>query len=136
MVVFSRAEDMNNFLNHYQTSQGYKYVPYNVPERNPSEAFKYNIRGGDIMDLLWNALRNSEDENQDRVLSSVTLNYKINNEFGLRGRVGNDFTSLGTEVKKYNEFPALFNSGNSTGEYRVASGRYFNRVWRCDVDLC
>lgn len=121
---YSRAEDMNNFLNHYQTSQGYKYVPYNVPERNPSEAFKYNIRGGDIMDLLWNALRNSEDENQDRVLSSVTLNYKINNEFGLRGRVGNDFTSLGTEVKKYNEFPALFNSGNSTGEYRVASGRY------------
>ncbi|WP_026994197.1 SusC/RagA family TonB-linked outer membrane protein [Flectobacillus major] len=121
---FSRAEDMNNFLNKYQTSQGYKYVTYNNPQRNPEEAIKYNIRGGDIMDLLWNALRNSEDENQDRLLSSVTLTYKISDAFSLRGRGGNDFTSLGTEIKKYNEYPTLFNSGNSTGEYRVANGRY------------
>ncbi|MFD1816716.1 iron complex outermembrane recepter protein [Pseudarcicella hirudinis] len=142
---FSRAEDMNNFLNRYQTSKGYKYVMLADKQRNPDEAFKYNIRGGDLMDLLWNGLKNSEDEVQDRLLSSVTLNYKISKEFSLRGRMGNDFTSLGVETKKYNEYPILFNGSNSTGEYRLQSGRYsivygdamltYNKSLNKDLDL-
>ncbi|SDL10696.1 iron complex outermembrane recepter protein [Catalinimonas alkaloidigena] len=121
---FSRADDMSVYLDKYKTSQGYKYVPYNLTERNPDEALLYNIRANDVLDYLWRNLRNSEDEYQDRLLTSATLNYDIVKNFRFRGRVGNDLTSREIENKQYNEYPLTFNGTNSTGYYGVSTGRY------------
>jgi iron complex outermembrane recepter protein len=121
---FSRTDDMSVYLDKFQTSQGYKYVPYNLIDRNPAEALKYNIRAYDLMDYLWRNLKNSEDEIQDRLISSVTINYEIAKGLRLRGRVGNDLTSINIEKKEHNEYPIAFNGSSSTGNYRVSSGKY------------
>ncbi|MDQ3291341.1 MAG: SusC/RagA family TonB-linked outer membrane protein, partial [Bacteroidota bacterium] len=121
---FSRADDMQTYLDKYQTSAGYKYVPFDQPQRNPEEALKYNIRAYDIMDFLWRQVKNNEDENQNRLISSITINYEIAKNLRFRGRVGNDFTSVNIENEQFNEYPLAFNGTNSTGNYNLNSGRY------------
>jgi iron complex outermembrane receptor protein len=121
---YSRAEDMSVVFDKYKTSEGYKYVPWNQPQRNPAEALKYNVQT-EMLDFLWMQLRNSEDEYQDRLLNSVTLNYDVNRDLKIRARFGNDFTSLKTETRQYNEYPTVFNAANaSTGQFKLATGRY------------
>jgi len=121
---FSRADYMDVYLNKYQTSTGYKWVPYNLPERNPEEALKYNIRATDLLDYMWRNMRDDDDEFQDRLISSVTLNYQIIKDLKFRGRVGNDFTSVRNEIKRHNEYPTSFNGSQSTGGYQLNTGRY------------
>ncbi|MEN7549379.1 SusC/RagA family TonB-linked outer membrane protein [Rapidithrix thailandica] len=122
---FSRADDMSVYLDKYQTSEGYKYVPYNLNVRNPEEALKHNIRAGSLMDYMWRNFKNSEDELQNRLISSMTINYDINSNLKLRGRIGNDFTSTSIEKKEYNEYSSAFNQPtSSTGSYNMAEGRY------------
>jgi iron complex outermembrane recepter protein len=120
---FSRAEDMNLMFQKYKTSQGYKWVPWNQAQRNPAEALKYEMKN-ETLDLLWNQLRNSEDENQNRLFSSITFNYDVTKDLHFRGRIGNDFTNLNIEGKNYNEYPIAFNGANSTGAYLVSDGKY------------
>ncbi|WP_106601694.1 SusC/RagA family TonB-linked outer membrane protein [Chitinophaga ginsengisoli] len=121
---FSRAEDMSIIFDKYKTSKGYKWVPWNNTKLNPDEALRYELRPADLLNFLWMQLRNQEVEKQDRLLSSVTLNIDLAKGLKFRTRVGNDFTSLNTESKQYNEYPIAFNSGSSTGLYGVAKGRY------------
>ncbi|MBW8688029.1 SusC/RagA family TonB-linked outer membrane protein [Chitinophaga sp. B61] len=121
---FSRAEDMAVVFDKYKTTKGYKFVPWDQVQLNPDEALKYNIRATDLLDFLWQQLRNQEIEKQDRLLSSVTLNVDLAKGLRYRTRVGNDFTSINTENKQFNEKPIAFNTGSSTGGYTVSKGRY------------
>jgi iron complex outermembrane recepter protein len=121
---FSRADYMDSYLNNYQTSTGYKYVLYNQTQLNPDEALKYNIRGSDLLEYLWRNVRDTDDENQDRLISSATMNYQISKSLKFRGRVGNDFTSIREEIKRHNEYPVEFNQTSSTGGYTVNQNRY------------
>lgn len=121
---FGREEDMNLVLDKFQTSAGYKWVPYNQTQRNPAEAFVFNVRPN-LYDYLWTTLKNTEDETDNRLYSSITLNWDVINHLKFRGRFGNDFTSRSTEDKNYSEYPVAFNAANqSTGAYVVASGIY------------
>lgn len=121
---FSRADDMSVYKNKFQTSEGYKYVPYDQPAKNPDEALKYNIRAYDLLDYLWRNVRDNDNEFQDRVIASATLNYEIAKGLKFRGRFGDDFTSLRNAVERHNEYPSAFNGTASTGSYAVSQGRY------------
>jgi iron complex outermembrane receptor protein len=121
---YGRAEDLDVVFNKYQTSEGYKWVPWNQSQRNPAEALRYNVKN-EMLDFLWMQLKNSEDEYQDRFLNSITLNYEVNKNLKFRARIGNDLTSLKTETRQYNEYPVIYNSANaSTGQFKLANGRY------------
>ena len=120
---FSRAEDMSLLKQKSQTSDGYKYVTYDHPERS-SEAFIYNIRATNLMDFFWQQERNTYDETENRLLTSATVNWDLVRNFKLRGRIGGDYTTLNTENKQYNEYPVAFNAGQSTGGYNIAKGQY------------
>ena len=119
----SRADDMGVFFDKYKTSEGYKWVPWDNAQRNPAEALRYDVKN-EVPDFLWTQLRNSEDEYEDRLLNSLTLNYEFNKEFKFRARLGNDFTSLKTETRQYNEYPVIYNGNLSTGLYGISEGRY------------
>ncbi|RYE15105.1 MAG: SusC/RagA family TonB-linked outer membrane protein, partial [Sphingobacteriaceae bacterium] len=121
---FGRQEDMGLILQKYQTSQGYAWVPYNQTARNPSEAFTYNVRAN-LYDYFFTTLKNTYDENENRLYSSATLNWDVINHLRFRGRIGNDFTGRTTEEKQYNQYPVAFNPvGSSTGAYNVGTGIY------------
>ena len=120
---YSRAEDMAVVFDKYKTTQGYKYVPYNNTQLNPDEALAYDTKY-ELLSFLWSQLRNNETEKQDRLLSSVTLNIDVAKGLKFRTRVGNDFTSINTESREYNEYPVAFNTTQSSGRYGVAKGRY------------
>lgn len=122
---YNRAEDISNFFGKYQTSEGYKWVPYDQAQRNPEEALKYTTpKGYEVMDLLWQQLKNSEDEKTNRLITSVTLNYKLHKDLQLRGRFGTDLTRQSIETKQHNEYPTTFNGTTSTGSYGQAHGNY------------
>lgn len=119
---FNRAEDMGKMKSIYQTSAGYKYST--LGSGRP-EAFIYNISGGGLLDFFWSQYRNKYDENENRLISSATLNWNIVKNLKFRGRIGNDFTSAGIEDKRYNEYSLLYNTGgNSTGQYSTSKGIY------------
>lgn len=118
-----RSEDMSVWLDKYKTSEGFKYVLPNQRDRNPEEALAYNIRP-EVLNFLWNQLRNREEEYEDRLITSATLNYEITDKLRFRGRVGNDFTSRAIESRQYNEYPIAFNQNNSTGYFGTSKGRY------------
>jgi len=121
---FGREEDMKLVLQKFQTSQGYDWVPYNQTQRNPSEAFVYNVRPN-LYDYFWNTLKNTADENDNRLYTSATLSWDVMKHLKFRGRIGNDFTSHSEEDKQYNQYPVAFNPDNSsTGGYQVSSGIY------------
>ena len=120
---FSRAEDVNLVREKSITSQGFKWVPYNETQRNAAEAFTYNVRP-ELYNYFWKTLKNTSDETENRLLSSITLNWDVVKNLKFRGRIGNDFTSRGIENKEYNEYPVGFNGTNSTGNYSLSKGNY------------
>lgn len=120
---FSRAEDVNLVREKSITSEGYKWVPYNQTARNPDEAFVFNVRP-ELYNYFWSTLRNTLDETENRLISSVTLNWDVIKNVKFRGRIGNDYTSRGTSNRQYNEYPVAFNSTTSTGNYSVTKGNY------------
>lgn len=122
---FSRAEDMSLFFDKYKTSAGYKWVPFDQSQLNPSEALRFATpRGYEVMNLLWQQLVNSEEETQNRIITGFTIDYELHKNVHLRGRIGNDFTNASIETRQHNEYPTHFNGAASTGSYGVANNRY------------
>ncbi|WP_443939997.1 SusC/RagA family TonB-linked outer membrane protein [Pedobacter sp. MW01-1-1] len=119
---FSRAEDMRLMKEKFQTSDGYKYAT-NTSTNRP-EAFIYSIRATNLLDFFWQQMRNKYTEKENRLMSSVTLNYDIADHWKFRGRIGNDYTGLQSELKQYNDFPIAFNGTTSTGSYQTSQGQY------------
>ncbi|WP_207532399.1 SusC/RagA family TonB-linked outer membrane protein [Desertivirga arenae] len=121
---FSRTEDMSLMKEKFQTSQGYKYVQLANASQSP-EAFIYNIRATNLLDFYWNQYRNSYDETENRLLSSITANWDVAKHLKLRGRIGNDYTALNIENRQYNEVPTAYNQPtSSTGGYNISKGYY------------
>ncbi|EDM34579.1 putative outer membrane protein [Pedobacter sp. BAL39] len=119
---FNRAEDMDMLKSVYQNSQGYKFSRFGTGR---PEAFAFNTNAAGIMDYFWSQYKNSYDETENRLLSSATVNYTIIPKLKLRGRIGNDFTALGIEDKRYNEYSLAYNTpGSSTGSYSTRKGNY------------
>ena len=118
---FSPVDYMNVYLNKYQTTKGYKYVPYNQAQLDPEEALKYNIRAYDFLDFLWNQLANSYDETTNRFITAATLNYNIAKGLTFRGRLGSDYTGYFVEEKDRNTQPVSF---GATGYYGTQSNKY------------
>lgn len=118
---FSPVDYMSVYFNKYQTTKGYKYVPYNQTQLDPEEALKYNIRGYDFLDFLWNQLANSYDETSNRLIASGTFNYNIVEGLNFRGRVGTDYTGYFIEEKDRSTQPIAF---GPSGFYGTHSDRY------------
>lgn len=119
---FSRTEDMNLMKEKYQTSNGYKYATFDQLTR--PEPFIFNIRATNLLDFYWQQLKNQYDENENRLLSSFTLNYDLAKNLKLRGRIGNDYTSAKTGNLQFTEIPTALNGNTSTGSYTTTQGQY------------
>lgn len=119
---FSRAEDMDLMKQKYQTSNGYKYSTFDQTTR--PEPFIFNIRATNLLDFYWQQLKNQYDENENRLLSSFTLNYDVAKNLKFRGRIGNDYTSAKTENRQFTEIPSALNGNTSTGSYTTTQGQY------------
>jgi iron complex outermembrane receptor protein len=121
---FGRQEDTNLILEKFQTSEGYKWVPFNQTNRNPAEAFVFNVRPN-LYDYFWSTQKNTYDEVENRLYTSASLNWDVVKNLRFRGRVGNDYTSKNIEDRQFNEYPTAFNVGTvSTGSYGVTKGLY------------
>lgn len=120
---FGREEDTKLILDKYQTSEGFKWVPFNQTARNPAEAFVFNVRPN-LYDYFWSTQKNTYDENENRLYTSATLNWDVLKKLKFRGRIGNDYTGKNIEDRQYNEYPVAFNTGTSTGAYAVSKGIY------------
>ncbi|RAJ32194.1 SusC/RagA family TonB-linked outer membrane protein [Pedobacter cryoconitis] len=121
---FSRAEDMDLMKQKFQTSNGYKYTPLDQAATTRPEPFIYSIRATNLLDFYWKQLKNEYTENENRLLSSFTLNYDVAKNLKFRGRIGNDYTGSRTENREYSEYPVGLNGNTSTGGYATTQGQY------------
>ncbi|HRO45395.1 SusC/RagA family TonB-linked outer membrane protein [Agriterribacter sp.] len=117
----SAAERMDVIFDKYKTTKGYKYVPFNDVSKDPAEALKYNIRGYDFLDFLWNQLENSFDETSNRLMASATVNYDIVRNLRFRGRLGTDYTGYFAESKNKANYPLAF---GESGYYGTNFNKY------------
>lgn len=124
---YNSAESMSTFLTKYQTTTRYKWVPFDKAERNPEEALRYQLNPVNLLDYLWKRLRNQYEEEENRLITSATLNWDIAEKVKLRGRIGNDFTAMNTQDKRYAEYPEAFAPVTGTsdrGTYELTKNQY------------
>jgi len=109
----SRFDDAQWYLDNYQTSKGYYFRTAGQPSATPDENLNISMRGYDLLDFFWRTLKTQNDEWQDRLISNATGTWTIFNGLTLRGRIGNDFTSIRTENRDPNSVPlSIGNSGS------------------------
>lgn len=121
---FGREEKMGLVLQKYLTSEGFEYAPAEHPEYNPAEAFIFRVRPN-LYDYFFSTLKDTYTETENRLYSSVTLNWDIANHLKFRIRGGNDYTGRNTDGENYNNYPVAFNQAtSSTGAYYVGTGVY------------
>jgi iron complex outermembrane recepter protein len=114
-------DDGSWYLNKYQTSLGYRYVTGNNQSLTPDENLKIPNYRTDILDFVWNTMKNQTRENNNRLIASSTSFLDITDNLQLRGRVATDFTTNQTETKEYSPIPSVF---GFSGRYALASDRY------------
>jgi len=132
----SRFDDAQWYLDKYQTSKGYYFRMASQPSATPDENIKYNPRAVDLLDFFWRTLKTSNDEKQDRLISSATATWTIFNGLTLRGRVANDFTAINTENRDPNSIPlSLGNSGSYSLNSSMFSTFYGDALLSYDKKL-
>ncbi|MBF0576834.1 SusC/RagA family TonB-linked outer membrane protein [Dysgonomonas sp. GY617] len=125
--MINRAESIDNILDRFKTSRGYKYTSFGNRENRPGEEyFRYNTNATTLMDYFWNRLRNNYDETENRLITSATMNWDIlgNSKLKFRGRIGNDYTGINIEDERFTEQASAFNTTESTGQYAVTKSQY------------
>ena len=132
----SRFDDAQWYLDKYQTSKGYYFRMASQPSATPDENIKYNPRATDLLDFFWRTLKTSNDEFQDRLISSATATWTITSGLTLRGRIANDFTSVRTENRDPNSVPiSLGNSGSFSLSSTMFSTLYGDALLSYDKKL-
>ncbi len=110
---FSRFDDMQWYLDNYQTSKGYRFRTGNQPSATPEENLQYNMRATALLDFFWRTLRNRNDEKTNRLISSATARWTIAKGLSFRGRLASDMTFMNSESRNPNTVPlAIGNSGS------------------------
>ncbi len=109
------------YRNKYQTSLGYKYVTGDNQSLTPDENITIPNYRTDILDFVWNTLKNQVRENNNRLIASSTSFFDITNNLQLRGRIAMDFTANQAQTKEYSPIPSAF---GPSGRYAIANDRY------------
>lgn len=109
------------YRNKFQTSLGYKYVTGSNQSLTPDENIKIPNYRTDILDYVWNTLRNQMRENNNRLIASSTNFLDITNNLQLRGRIATDYATNQAETKEYSTIPTVF---GFSGRYAIANERY------------
>ncbi|MDE1193502.1 MAG: SusC/RagA family TonB-linked outer membrane protein [Arachidicoccus sp.] len=122
---FSRFDDMNTYKTRYKTTDGYKYVTAGGNQYDVDQAFAYSMNATNLLDYFWTALRDINNETQNRFMNSVTLNIALSEHLKLRGRVGNDYTSWNIINDNHNTQPSFV---GPSGQYSTQNNLY-NRVY-------
>ncbi|HVZ57938.1 MAG TPA: SusC/RagA family TonB-linked outer membrane protein [Chitinophagaceae bacterium] len=109
------------YRNKYQTSLGYKYVTGSNPSLTPDENLKIPNYRTDILDFIWNVMKNQTMEYNNRLIASNTSFLDITKDLQLRGRIATDWTSNQTETKDYSSIPVVF---GPSGYYGIDKSAY------------
>jgi len=118
---FSRFDDMQWYLDNYQTSEGYGFRTGNQTSATPDENLQYRMRATDLLDFFWRTMKNRNEEYTNRLISSATACWTIFNGLSFRGRIANDYTAMNTENRSYTQVPLSI--GNSGG-FNMGQNKY------------
>lgn len=115
------------------------YTPRNVdlanlPFENPIDRSSVYYRGGnDITNPLWLSRYHSNTSSVSRFFNSTSLNYDINENFGVVYRVGLDTYSENQEARLNKGGGAGVNAVVNSGVYQSVTIK--NTIWNHDVNL-
>ncbi|SOE23699.1 TonB-linked outer membrane protein, SusC/RagA family [Spirosomataceae bacterium TFI 002] len=121
--MMDRFEQASWYDQYYQTSLGYKFRTGTQASATPDENITYNGFRGDIADYVWRLYKHNTDELSNRVIASITENFKITNDLSIRARIATDFTSEDIQTEIATEVPLVI--GNS-GSFGANQNRFTN----------
>jgi len=104
-----------------QTSMGYKYVTGSNRSLTPDENIRFGNYRGDILDYMWNVKHNHVNENNNRLIASLTTYWDILKNLELRGKIATDWTSGKTESMNDSDIPSVF---GFSGYYGISTNAY------------
>ncbi|MCQ0110464.1 SusC/RagA family TonB-linked outer membrane protein [Zhouia amylolytica] len=106
--MMSRFDNADWYLDHYQTSLGYRFVTGNNQSLTPDENIIYPGYKDAVLDYLWRVNRHQLEEKSDRVIANLTNYWDITKGLQLRGRISTDFTSMRTEDSRATTRPLVY----------------------------
>ena len=122
--MFGPFDDIKYLKNHTVTSAGYMNQPYSSStHENPAEGWEYSLACHALVDeYFWNILGKTQEENNNRLIASVTPSWEIIKGLTLRTRVATDYTTEKIERKENTQKSLAF--GEATGYYGLTNKRY------------
>lgn len=109
------------YQNKYQTSLGYRYVTGSNPSLTPDENLTFGNYRNDLLDYMWRVKTSNLDENNNRLIASLTSYWDITKDLQLRGRIATDWTSDKNESKNASDKPILY---GPSGSYGIGTSNY------------
>ncbi|MCI5580552.1 MAG: SusC/RagA family TonB-linked outer membrane protein [Phocaeicola plebeius] len=122
--MFGAFDDVKYLREHTVTSAGYKNQVYSsATHENPDEGFAYYPSCGALVDeYFWNIMGKKQEENNNRLIASVTPSWEIIKGLTLRTRVATDYTTEKIELKENTTQSNSF--GSMSGYYSLQNKRY------------
>jgi TonB-linked SusC/RagA family outer membrane protein len=123
--MFASFLDVPMMKQRYKTSLGYKNNDRGVGP-TPSEAFQYGsdsfVNG--VRNTLWDIYENTSDELEQRLLASVSPQWKITPWLTAKGRVATDYTASKIKGVNHPEYPSAASTSESSGGYTTMTKYY------------
>ena len=122
--MFGPFDDVNYLREHTVTKAGYQNTTYSASNHeNPDEGWAYYPSCGALVDeYYWNIFGKNQEENNNRLIASVTPSWEIIPGLSLRTRVATDYTTEKTELKEKTTHSNAF--GSMSGYYKLQNYRY------------
>lgn len=129
--MFGSFDDVALLRRKTITSKGYLAQYENNQSETPSENFAFQPAPWSLVsEYFWNIFGNTQEENNSRLIASMSPSWKIMNGLTLRGRLSTDLTANETENKNSNERSLAF---KNSGYYGLTNDKY--EIYYGDVML-
>lgn len=113
--MMDRFESADWYFDRYKTSLGYMFRTGTQASLTPDENIIYNGFKADIADYVWRIHEHHANENNNRIIATLTQNWEIVKGLDLQGRISTDYTTENIESWNSTRFPSALYANPAGG---------------------
>ena len=123
--MFGAFDDVKYVREHAVTSAGYMNRTYtDTNHENPAEGWAYGLSFGSLVsEYLWQILGREQNENNQRLIGSVTPSWEIIKGLTLKGNIAIDYTGQRIEDQRKVRYSSAFGN-DGDGFYSLSNNTY------------
>ena len=123
--MFGAFDDVAYVRKHAVTTLGYMNRTYtSTNHENPSEGWAYGLSFGSLVEeYLWQILGREQNENNQRLIASVSPQWEIIKGLTLKGNIAIDYTGQKIEDERHPRYSSAFGT-DGDGFYSLSNNTY------------